>query len=66
MVELHTGAFANAHGPLRTHETEKLVAGALAAHAGIRRLGWIVSLLVIVFVGVVIVVAVDIVDYDEV
>jgi len=31
MVELHTGAFANAHGPARTRETEKLIAGAHAA-----------------------------------
>jgi adhesin transport system membrane fusion protein len=32
-------------------EAEFAADGALAAHAGIRRLGWIVSLLVIVFVG---------------
>ncbi len=32
MVELHTGAFANAHGPARTLETEKLIAGAIMAH----------------------------------
>lgn len=33
MIELHTGAFANAHGPVRTREIEKLVAGAITAHA---------------------------------
>lgn len=33
MVELHTGAFANAEGPERTRETEKLVAAAIDAHA---------------------------------
>ncbi len=33
MVELHTGSFANAHGPARAQEIEKLVAGAHAAHA---------------------------------
>jgi pyridoxine 5-phosphate synthase len=33
MVELHTGAFANAHGPARTGELEKLIAGARAAQA---------------------------------
>lgn len=32
MVELHTGAFANAHGGDRECETERLVAGARAAH----------------------------------
>jgi pyridoxine 5-phosphate synthase len=33
MVELHTGAFANAHGPARTRETENLIAGADSARA---------------------------------
>lgn len=33
MVELHTGAFANAHGPERLAETEKLIAGARLAFA---------------------------------
>ena len=32
MIELHTGAFANAFGPARTLETEKLIAGAMMAH----------------------------------
>ncbi len=32
MVELHTGAFANAHGSVRRRETEKLKSGAIAAH----------------------------------
>ena len=32
MVELHTGAFANAHGAEREKETRKLMAGARAAH----------------------------------
>ncbi len=31
MVELHTGAFANAHGEARTAETRKLAAGAVQA-----------------------------------
>ena len=33
MVELHTGSFANTHGPARAQEIEKLVASAHAAHA---------------------------------
>jgi pyridoxine 5-phosphate synthase len=33
MVELHTGAFANAHGPTRSRETENLIAGAVSARA---------------------------------
>jgi pyridoxine 5-phosphate synthase len=33
MIELHTGAFANAHGPGRQEEVKKLIAGARQAHA---------------------------------